>query len=296
MIKVLCGAAVFSTLGLSACTEQPQQPVRPGAPASRGPTPSMPSGIAETVPPELQIALQLANLSHAKLVPVVRTGHGVIWGIPVDRKSAVRAWELHRKAHDTTGLYPLIVDDELVKRLLDVAPENPPAEILSHASSINGGEWLARRAKESLTEDEETIEPDFDADDPKLQEADRLASLESPLFRESQWFVVLVPTKRSWEVFAHLGYGAWNAYPEAAEHIAVMKYWNEKFGAEPVIVTGDCVEMRVTRPPTTTEECRALALEQFGYTAGDLINQGYGFFGTLARTLKARTHWFFWWD
>ena len=141
---------------------------------------------------------------------------------------------------------------------------------------------------------ENIIKPDFDTDS-GANEPDEFAC---PSLREKErpWFLVLLPTTAPWSAFAYLGYGGWNAYPTADHHIAVMKYWFDRYGAEPVIVTPDCIEMIVEHPPQTEDACRELALEQFGYTGGDLVDQGYESLGTLARVLRDRRHWFFWWD
>ena len=72
--------------------------------------------------------------------------------------------------------------------------------------------------------------------------------------------------------------------------------WYERFGAEVVAVSGDTVEMRVTRPAGGEEACRALAREQFLYSGGDLVFQGAETLGTLASLLNGSGYWFFWWD
>jgi hypothetical protein len=51
--------------------------------------------------------------------------------------------------------------------------------------------------------------------------------------------------------------------PSNAVLVAMMKYWNERWGAELVAMAPSNVEMRVLRPPTTWEEAFMLAKEQY---------------------------------
>ena len=42
----------------------------------------------------------------------------------------------------------------------------------------------------------------------------------------------LVPTTLPWEALAHLRLGGWNECPTPAEHVAILKWWHERYGAE----------------------------------------------------------------
>lgn len=219
-----------------------------------------------------------------------------MWGFAVKTKDAMTIWKQYRANAASTGLYPLLMSDEhsQFSQLHTVTAPTPPEQILARAASVDAAEWLAQKARGCLEFEGQVRVPDFEVDDSRVQEKDEFQCL--ALNEHVQWFLVLIPTREPWSVFAYLDYGNWNAYPMAHEHVAIQRYWFDKFGAEPVIVTGDCIEMLVDRPPLSDVESRAVSVEQFAYTAGDLVNQGYGHFGTLARTLRGRKHWFFWWD
>ena len=51
-----------------------------------------------------------------------------------------------------------------------------------------------------------------------------------------------IPVKNPWEVFAYLPFGGWNECPANEEHMAVAKYWFEKYGAVPALMTHDVLE------------------------------------------------------
>ena len=105
-----------------------------------------------------------------------------------------------------------------------------------------------------------------------------------------------MPTPRPWEVLAYLHYGGWNECPGPAAQVAVQRGWYERYGAELVCVSGDTVELRVARPPTTRDAALALAREQFLYSGGDLVFQGYETLRGLAGSLVGAETWYFWWD
>ena len=89
-------------------------------------------------------------------------------------------------------------------------------------------------------------------------------------------------------------FGGWNECPLPEDHIAVAKYWYEKYGAVPAVITEDVLEFSVPAP-VKREEAQALAWEQYLYCA-DIVVQGCESIGLLADILSKSTTWFFWWD
>ena len=107
--------------------------------------------------------------------------------------------------------------------------------------------------------------------------------------------IALLPCKTGWEAIAHLRWGNWNANPSAEYHVAALKSWHERYGAELVGLSHDVMNLRVTRRPGTREEALALAREQYLY-CNDIVDQGVGTLSALAATLMAGDWWYFWWD
>ena len=103
-----------------------------------------------------------------------------------------------------------------------------------------------------------------------------------------------IPVTNPWEVFAWVPFGGWNECPLPEDHIAVAKYWYEKYGAVPAVITEDVLEFSVPAP-VKREEAQALAWEQYLYCA-DIVVQGCESIGLLADILSKSTTWFFWWD
>jgi hypothetical protein len=107
--------------------------------------------------------------------------------------------------------------------------------------------------------------------------------------------IALVPTLNGWEAPAFLMLGSWNACPHPHHHVAIMKDWHKRYGAEVVGITHDIVEMFVARPPRNREQALALAREQYLY-CDDIVRQGVGTLEVLAATLRGGKSWYFWWD
>lgn len=103
-----------------------------------------------------------------------------------------------------------------------------------------------------------------------------------------------IPAKNPWEIFAWVPFGGWNECPMPEEHMAIAKYWYEKYGAVPAVITSDILEFSVPAP-VGREEAMALAWEQYLYCP-DIVDQGCESVGVLGDILSKSTAWFFWWD
>ncbi|WP_177184913.1 DUF4253 domain-containing protein [Sphingobium sp. YR768] len=107
--------------------------------------------------------------------------------------------------------------------------------------------------------------------------------------------ILIIPTLNSYEVPAYLRWGNWNACPSPEIHVAAMRYWHDRYGAELIGINGDTINMRVARRPKTREEALNLARHQFFYCA-DIVYQGTDTLAPLAAGLMESDWWFFWWD
>lgn len=108
-------------------------------------------------------------------------------------------------------------------------------------------------------------------------------------------YVGIAPTDDWTAIPAYLRYGSWNACPEAEYHVAAMRTWRKRYGAELVGICSDTINLRVARRPQTRDEALALAREQYVYCS-DIIDQGAGTYSALAAALTASDWWYFWWD
>lgn len=103
-----------------------------------------------------------------------------------------------------------------------------------------------------------------------------------------------IPTANPWEVFAWLPFGGWNECPDPEEIMWIAKYWYEKFGAVPAVMTRDVLEFSAA-PIKNDKIAVALALQQYAFCS-DIVDQGVGTIGRLAGALMQSSVWYFWWD
>lgn len=104
-------------------------------------------------------------------------------------------------------------------------------------------------------------------------------------------YLVEVPVKEPWKVFAYIPFGDWNDSPKAEEHMAIAKYWYEKYGACVAYISNDVVEYYLSCP--VTGDTIPIAEEHLGYCADVLQGNNLT---SLASQLKNSSIWYFWWD
>lgn len=73
-----------------------------------------------------------------------------------------------------------------------------------------------------------------------------------------------IPVRHPWEVFAHLPFGNWNDCPDTPQLMAVARYWFEKFGAVPAVMTHDELDFALPKP-IGWELAVQTALEQYAF-------------------------------
>jgi hypothetical protein len=97
-----------------------------------------------------------------------------------------------------------------------------------------------------------------------------------------------VPGLLSWS-------GAVNYDLDGAHHVAVLRSWQQRYGAELVTLTGDQIELLVARPPRDPATIAQVAVEMLGYCP-DLDVLGTGMVTVLANEVVPHRRWSFWWD
>ncbi|MFE4977976.1 DUF4253 domain-containing protein [Kitasatospora sp. NPDC056651] len=76
-----------------------------------------------------------------------------------------------------------------------------------------------------------------------------------------------------------------------AWHVAVLRSWYERFGAELYYAGSSRLELLVARPPTDRRTAARVAIEQYAYATDDIQDLEQAGDG------QVRSHvWSFWWD
>ena len=214
-----------------------------------------------------------------------------------DDQPIMAAYRQARVHGEKEGFLPMLVAvDELLLECLEDS-DQVRAELL--AAPLESGEeflqkWL-KEIKEELGEDEPDYWEQLMGEVSDGEGIDSFLSLRDFNGKKTVPVVLAeIPIKNPWEVFAYLPFGGWNECPANEEHMAVAKYWFEKYGAIPALMTHDVLEYSLPAP-VSQERAMEVAWEQFTYCS-DIVEQGVGTVGRLADGLAESSCWYFWWD
>lgn len=219
----------------------------------------------------------------------------------VSGTEAIATWRKLRAGADGSGYWPIVCGDDdeatlLLENLSDsqFAPDSPDT-VVRQAAQTSATEFFVRR--KAHYEANPPFEGSIRGAWPSQASVQGffLPFNTMGMRPKKRVTVALIPAKTSSEVFAALSYGGWNDCPHPHEHIAIHRYWAERWGAEIVCVSGDIIEMQSGRRPANREEALGLAEEQYLYCT-DLVTQGTETLENLAATLMAQDNWYFWWD
>jgi len=285
-VKWFALPAVLLALLVDACgTSQPDDP--PSGKAGGKQAEELVLGESSLKRPRAKVPLKLCD---GTAVEVVR----------VDGDAAIATWRKLRGHARTSGLWPVLIgspedasllvdtvtlnckDGHTFERTLRRASEVDVEHAISRVARIYGVRARDLRGSTPL--------PDDPPSDQFLVPLDVLT--EEPL---PEVLIALVPVDEGWKAPAILPWGNYNENPRPAVHTAVLRDWSRRYGAELVSMTGDVLEMAVTRPPSSDQAALALAREQFSYSP-DIVQQGVGDVEALAASLRNGHAWYFWWD
>lgn len=200
------------------------------------------------------------------------------------------------------GYTPLIivVDDTLIEVIGDFA--NTAEELRANhdkllaSEPIDADKWFFERLnaeKESMKEYWKKLVGEIEKNPADAN--DRFLGIEVYGTNKSEECILAkIPTKEPWEVFAWLPFGGWNECPLPEEIIWIAKYWYERYGVIPAVMTRDVLEFSA-RPIRDKNAALGVALEQFAFCQ-DIVFQGVDTIGRLAGGLMQSSVWYFWWD
>lgn len=104
--------------------------------------------------------------------------------------------------------------------------------------------------------------------------------------------LALVPAAHSADIPAIIGWQAETSLPLLC---ALLRSWEDRFGARAVAFDGAMILLSVAHPPTDAAHATHLALEHV-LTAADSLNDGTTPYPAYAASLVNSPLWSFWWD
>ncbi len=234
--------------------------------------------------------------------------------VETNGENALATWEELKNAG--RGAPVVLGEDELDNLLVPFEPRHrarlePVEKILAAAEAINFPDHLYKRRRDEYAEAMVAFKQiaslaDFkdEVSEAPLGEWPAESSYGSGLSVVYDYttrqprpkaHIALIPTDDPTAIPAYMRWGNWNECPPAAYHVAALRAWRDRYGAELVGLAADTINLRVSRKPAMREEALELAREQYFY-CNDIIDQGMGSYRALAAGLMASDWWFFWWD
>ena len=107
--------------------------------------------------------------------------------------------------------------------------------------------------------------------------------------------LALVAVSRPADVPAAVGWAGAGEEWDAATVSAVLRTWEDRFGAVLVRMGRATLELAVAAPPWERSECLAIAAEHYAF-CDDTYRGNPGTLRDYANLLRGSTRWSFWWD
>ena len=191
--------------------------------------------------------------------------------------------------------FEISMKDENTDNMIDIFNKN-----LEKAKNINPIELFNKFIEQNADSIKSNVNEDFTKNNYEINDSNKNNLKFLTIFNnegnlKDNVILVKVPTTKPYEILAYFGMGGYNECPFPAEQVAVAKYWYEKYGAVPAVITYDTIVFYVERPVQTLEETKKLAMEHYAFCY-DIVDQCYGTLEKLADALYKNVHWYFWWD
>ncbi len=220
-------------------------------------------------------------------------------------EAGLDTWRALRDRHPRTGLWPVILSgdlqaiDQLTWRVSIMAESRPGIPVLDAVSPAPElfVTWMGDPAKDDYLNDVPRHLARLEADQDKIR-AQLSARPDHEAIRAlaaDRVNIALVPAAAGWEVPALVAWsGAERDDIGGGEHLSVLAFWNQSYGAELVSLGLETLECLVDRPPEDARGAFELAVQHYAYCPA-LMDNLVPAMGALAATLFGR-HWYFDWS
>jgi hypothetical protein len=263
------------------------------------------------LPEDGELQLGAVTLPAGKRISA-RYGQGgpVAWVTIQPVPDAGTVWAALSAAHRETGLVPILLSGLHgdTKRPWDDEEFDDPEDI-SALDQLDAARVLAADWADGLQELEPDEEEDAEAVEERapfgLQFPGLAPPQETPLSPERLREVLgalpsarlgLVPSGRAADVLPRIGWGGvvnWHDTPLPIA--AVLRSWEDRFGARLLEVGFAQIRLLVERPPRTADAALAIAAEHYTF-CDECADQALSDVPSITASLVNAPIWTFWWD
>ncbi|SEF87469.1 protein of unknown function [Thermomonospora echinospora] len=241
------------------------------------------------------------------------TGGAVLWVSDEPTPDAARHWLRLFEIRDKTGLYPLLLET------LKGEPTRPwhdgELDVPAPVGSIDvlTAVGVLRRFWESVTEElpgdageDEQVDdsgvprgpwPGLAPPGEPGRDPDAVArEYVQARYTGEKLLLGLVPAARGADTLARTGWqGPANHTGDVQEISAVVRSWEDRFGARVVAVGFATLDLSVAAPPATADQALGVAAEHHAFCPDNVWQNSDGFTEYAGRLIGAG-NWSFWWD
>lgn len=211
------------------------------------------------------------------------------------------------RAARRTGRCPVLLGPDALEMVLDQPDDVTAAIDTADAGAVLAGWWPGERCLPGCPCGEQLpseLPPDPAGDSfPDLSVSPATIAAATALLGGPgpRTPITMVDAARPADTIAALGWAGFCNYQPNQDHVsicAVLRRWEERWGAVVVRVDRDRLQLSVGHPPVTDDECRRAAAEHFAFCPDQQDPQN-GDFYTLTRyagMIRGARSWGFWWD
>ncbi|GGP99591.1 DUF4253 domain-containing protein [Streptosporangium pseudovulgare] len=219
-----------------------------------------------------------------------------------DEPVSAELWSGLRAEHPRSGLWPLLLEDSVQPWSSgQIAPDTVEEIDNYHTSAFMAEVWADWTEKAS--DDQLELLAPFGSRCPGPAPSGRLAAdpdvvadWYAGLVAERRTPLGLVAAGRGADALAVMGWqGALNHNEWMVPLAAVVRSWEERFGARLVGVGFNTLDLSVAAPPTTAEHALHVAAEHWTFCPDSVIYSA-GTLAGYAEQIMGRNAWSFWWD
>lgn len=210
----------------------------------------------------------------------------------VDRGQAVQEWKRRVEHFPSTGKWPILLGPEDELERLGELEEEP--EVVADLPNYNHflADKMAELREFSSAEDLTVDATRLDSGKPGKNGSTIVSGVGNRTHKKVG--IAEIPCKQPWEVLKVRPFGGWNGTPTDAELTSVLLHWYEEFGAVPLGLTRDCLELYLKEPVHDPRTAADLAVEMLAICPD--VDQGPESLQNQAQWLLNSSIWFFWWD
>jgi hypothetical protein len=223
--------------------------------------------------------------------------------------AAAGDWSRWRAQHRHTGLWPLLASDADggADPYGGDAEYDRISEIEQHDSSTVLTEWW-QAVTEHDRDDEAATELDYlepigvrwpglTPAPERLGPPEEFADLSADLLTDGRARLALVPALDGAHALTAIGWtGPLNHDNDTACFAAVVRDWQDRFGAMVVGLGFDTLRLSVAAPPVTPDLALRVTAEHFAFCPDNLWQSHTDTFPQYAEAIRGLSSWHFWWD